>query len=350
MFLTPAAKQLLDANNIEALLALTIEELIVNFSENLQNPPTSQLQAMMSAPRPMHDAVMLETLVNPVVVSSGHIYSQSTILNIMQHEQTPRCPNTREILRENCMVPLPQITLAIAKWKLDHAISQLPAAANSLQLSIKVGCNKIRIYLDGNEAPLHVFLEHMFRGKANNISLQTGTAAGYSASDWSFAWLTRSNKAQLEFWFSAGSLQDEHINDMIGATLQPLQLPLIDNAPALATTSITRLRPREYVTAIENLTITQEQAGLCLMAFLRFATSLRDQHAPGAYFEDTVYACNQAPTYNRRELGLGMFAASSTTSATPTSTGHHTSIAGYSTPYSASQFDPFMTQSNRSHR
>ena len=89
MRLNPRAIILLTENKIDALQALPLEELLDSETlTNYQRACAAPLEALsnngaLTVPVDMIDPVDLESILNPVVVSNGRIFSQETIENLL---------------------------------------------------------------------------------------------------------------------------------------------------------------------------------------------------------------------------------------------------------------------------
>ena len=135
MFLSSEAKKLLDENRIEELQALTFEQLVhpsvfTQYQQYCRDPLTAIPDSMSSVPDDLADPISLDVLQDAVVVSSGHIYSQATILmlwdKMVDGVATFLCPQSREVLNINCFgmtepmqsfIRLPQIDEAVAEFE-----------------------------------------------------------------------------------------------------------------------------------------------------------------------------------------------------------------------------------------
>lgn len=310
MFLSKHAKELLKEKKYAELMALPLAELIDPESAKKVEASTFMLSpnisATQSCPSLAIDAINGETLVNPVAISSGHIFSFQMIDEwIKQHPNNPTCPKTRAPIDPHCLVPLPHITDAIGLWKLkNHLATNPPLNSSDLQLTIRVSGNKFRIIINGNIAPLQMMLDYIFSGHTNNVS----DYPSYTAGDWSFAWATPQTQLKLEMWFPLHALSDDNINALIEQTLAPCDSAPVSDDDVLPTpTSINHLGPRVYVDVVENLFIDSDTAANVLIGFLKEARRLRQEKNPLTIFNGESTK-SHAPIYTQADLrGVGMF-------------------------------------------
>ena len=260
------------------------------------------------------------------------------------------------------MIPLPQISYAIAMWKFEQAIAAHAVAASpdlvpasqplhsstanlfsalnssalnqpsqALSFAFLVGCNKLRLTLNGQHEALHAMLSYLFSEKDNNIGV--GSYASYSAADWSFAWESRNGFTKLEMWFPKRGLTDAEVNMAIMATLQPLNLPPVNDDEPMAEISMQHIRDRAYVTAVPAMDLTQENAANCCIAFIKFARALRESHAPHGNFADAINRHHHAQVQRAVDLGVrafGLTGVASTMHANPSATQSSRAVAASS--------------------
>lgn len=319
MFLSPVAAQLYEEGKFEELKKLPLDQLLdTNSCFKLQNgrfiegpAPVSQASPLMSigGPSVAEDPVSLGILIDPVVISSGHILSRATVNALLATGGC--CPLTRQAIDPNRIIELPQINQALALWRLEKTAESLIGNNGQLGLIVKVSGNKIRILLNGEaQQPLHAYLKQLFSGKNNEIV----DCPGYSAEHLSFVWRVADKETRLEFWFEPAKMPatfseapDFYINNMIQALLKPLNLPPCNDPMEMKT--MARLKEREYVTAVPNIELSVKQAGDCLQGFIEHVSAVRQDLAGGYTITDKVNLSHAAPKGQRVEhagvYGLG---------------------------------------------
>lgn len=125
MRLSDEARRLMLEGKMAELLALPFEKLVHQHDVDEYNALFSREE---SEETPLHslateliDAVTFDTIKDAVVTSSGHIFSQNTILRSMRFFPKPTCPLTRQPLSmlpsDAWYVALPKVNEAIEKYR-----------------------------------------------------------------------------------------------------------------------------------------------------------------------------------------------------------------------------------------
>lgn len=320
MRLSDQAKQLLDTNKILELQALPLENLLhpADYAAYLRICAQPVPDSNHSVAIELLDPVLLAGLVDAVVVSSGHIYSQSTIESLQKNGMPLTCPYTRAVLTQNAYGPdenkasfvhLPQVDAAVAAYRSLLQIAMQPRSEH-YALNFKVSSTKLRILISSstkdNLAWLADFCKSILPDPRSEI-LSTKGSQGYYVEGFGRCWSVAPNLGKVEFWFPIQRLNDEDVNLAIEALLAPLNLPegaLPENAKW---GTIRKLGTREYKDAFPAIEINVAQVKECCASFMQYTTQLtaKLQHA----LNDVVTNTLAAPVTKAVHSGLMLFQA-----------------------------------------
>lgn len=304
MFLSEAAMQLLSQRNFQALRWLPLEQLLAGDAlERLESgeiPFRSQAaSAQASGPSFAVDPIMHYTMKHPVALSSGHILSKENAETLLASD-SPVCPFTKRQLDKTVMYALPQLSLAIARWKFMQAISTYRLSETTGKLIVQVSNDKIRMEVKSQlYTAVTDFLHYYFNGRENNITNYSTPA--YRVEPWSFCWRSRYAESRLEMWFPKGGARDDEMSLFIGDIISAVE----DNqaeGDAPPSRSMSELPDREYLTVYEGV-INKDQLSHLLVAFIRNASQLREsKHESGHVFIDKAIGVYREA---RRSINLG---------------------------------------------
>ena len=329
MYLSREAKELLDGNRIAELQALSFEKLIdassyERYRQHCSDPLSVLARSLGTVPVDLEDSVEMDSMREPVVVSSGHIYSKATIDTLLSGTRPVLCPNTRIALREaffgespkQTAVRLPQIDAAMAHFRrlrdeavgaaagagcgagagagsavaappsvavtrprVDEAIGALEACRGVAQIMLKVSGSKLRIIINSGTdrtalLALRPFFSAAFADKPT--SEINASFAGYRVDGFGRCWQVRPDEARLEFWFPVDNrLTDTEVNDLMDALLRPLAIPSGELPLGVVFGSVKDLAPRDYKNAfIEPMVMSLQKVARCCDSFLRGTEAL----------------------------------------------------------------------------
>ena len=321
----------------------------------------------------MMDPVDLESILNPVVVSNGRIFSQATIEKLLARATRAGefvCPETRDPLRRDCFgstepkqsfVRLPQIDAAlshfralrdaarapvapaalggvlgagvgvagagvgvavvptapevVAKPSLDEAICALSAIETLVNLELKVSGSKLRVIVNGgNPAVLHLLKPVLLAVFNHNPESEIIPGVlSYHVNNFGRCWGDWGEEIRTEFWFPIDKkISDNDVNRLMTALLSPLALPEAPLPPGAVFGSIKDLAPRDYKTAFPAIKMSILDAALCCTCFIQSVGEIAKEKA--FILEDKVYSSGTvlAPA---RHSGLMFFGAAPAVSA-----------------------------------
>ena len=300
MHLSTEAKALLDQNKVAELQALPLARLLnPSVYAEIMSVRARPIAAMAvvgpfySVARELTDPLSLGSLVDPVVISSGQIYSRGSIDELIGRAGRGEavCPNTREPIRRDCyglegarqsFVRLPQIDAVVADFKqtlkIDRAIDALAVAPTLLKLNFKVSRSKLRVEIEpeagSNPEVLKEFLQACFPDARSEIVLtaaQSRAGAGYCVEGYGRCWQANAAHARIDFWFPQDSLSDDDVNEAMSALLDPLALPASEIPPGSVFGSLRTLGVREYKDAFPRMELTQADVAKCCKSFIEFS-------------------------------------------------------------------------------
>ena len=303
MHLSTEAKSLLDENRIAELQALPLARLLnPSVYAELISVSARPIAAMAvvgpfySVARELTDSLSFGSLVDPVVISSGQIYSRGSIDELLSraYREVAVCPNTREPIRRDCFGPegakqsvvrLPQIYAAVANFKqtlkIDRAIDALAVALTPLKLNLKVSRSKLRVEIEpqmgSNPEILKEFLQACFPDARSEIVMtaaQSRAGAGYYVDGYGRCWQANAAHARIDFWFPQDILLDDDVNEAMTVLLDPLALPASEIPPGSIFGSLRTLGQREYKDALPGMELPQADVAKCCKSFIEFSKNL----------------------------------------------------------------------------
>ena len=393
MRLNPRAIILLTENKIDALQALPLEELLDSETlTNYQRACAAPLEALsnngaLTVPVDMIDPVDLESILNPVVVSNGRIFSQETIEKLLARATGAGefvCPETRDPLRRHCFgstepkqsfIRLPQIDAAlshfralrdaarapvapaalggvlgagaagagvgvavvptapevVAKSSLDEAICALSTIEAVVNLELKVSGSKLRVIVkDAKPAVLSLLKPVLLAAFNHNPESEIIPGCpSYHVNNFGRCWGDLGAEIRTEFWFPIDKkISDDDVNRLMTALLRPLALPDAPLPPGAVFGSIRDLAPRDYKTAFPAIKMSILDAALCCTSFLQSVGEIAREKT--FVLEDKVYTSSVAPG-PARHSGL-MFFGAAPAAAAPVSGPSASSVAVPSAP------------------
>jgi len=300
MQLSSLAKNLLNENKIEELQALPLSYLIVTSQydkiiNSIKNPKAALLEdgEFYSVPRELRDHINLDSLEYPVVISSGQIYSRSSVVDILSvaDREVVVCPETREPIRRDCFGPedekqsfvrLPQIDAAVANFKqalkIDRAIDALSFCPTTLKLNFRVSRNILRVEIEpeagSNPEILRAFLQECFPDARSEIIIteaQQRAGMGYIVYGFGRCWRAKESHAIIDFWYPQDTILDEDVNFAMTALLKPLNLPESFIPPGSVFGSLSTLGLAEYKDAFPGINLRTGDVAKCCKSFIEFS-------------------------------------------------------------------------------
>ena len=134
----------------------------------------------------LHDGVSYATLKNPVVISSGHVFSAETVAQLFMTSANPFVHLLKYQLIQQKIVALPQIAYALKMLAFEREVAALD---EKVMFKIVASSNKFRLQYTEPQGGtyLRTLLSKIFEGKQNGIEQLVGVQ-GYSLADWNRAW------------------------------------------------------------------------------------------------------------------------------------------------------------------
>ncbi len=281
MFISEAAKILLLKNDSTSLMTLQTMPLNTllsassyeEYKKACEDPLNAYRDVSASAyscPLNLVDNIVFDTIKDAVVITSGHIFSQSTVSSLRG-----ACPYTRIPITHQ--VRLPVVDEAINQFrslrdaarkdeKREEKKADEKSTAADFTLSIHVSGNKYRLHLNG--AQVAALCNHLEK------AAKVADHVAYAVASWGRAYRLSKNSLQLEFWFPQGELSDEQYQQLFTDTLAALKLPNEPVTVSVPERSPSKLGPRQYATLLARLNISHEQAENCCVSFMRDTAKL----------------------------------------------------------------------------
>jgi len=303
MHLSPEAKALLNENKIVELQSLPLHNLItydqyLNILDLIKNPKVALVKdgGFYSVPRELRDPISLDSLDLPAVVSSGYVYSSSSISKKIASSGRDGvvCPSSQTLLRLDCygidgakqsFVRLPQIDSLVADFKqalkIDRAIDAISFVPATLKLNFRVSRNMLQVQIEpesgSNPEVLRTFLQACFPDKRSEIVVteeQSRAGVGYCVEGYGRCWQANAHNALIDFWYPQDQLLDEEVNYAIDALLKPLSLPAAEIPPGSIFGSLRTLGIHENKDAFPGMELPQADVAKCCKSFIEFSKKL----------------------------------------------------------------------------
>ena len=110
---------------------------------------------------------------------------------------------------------------------------------------------------------------------------------------------------RVELWFPKGYFSNQEANIFVQRITKPLNLPMVEQPEESFTTyDMKRAGDRQYIDAFA-ADVTYQEAGLCLIAFMRLSDEYR--HKNGAFEKEETIQSSQHRLTDRVHLGAGLF-------------------------------------------
>lgn len=330
------AENLLENNTrglVKKLQEMPLEALLD--SHNLRDlnhfdaDPLSKLTSTHSIGPDFICPVSWSTLVKPVVVSSGQIYSEDTVLQLLESGRPFVCPITREPLSRDCYddgrdrlsyIRLPQLNQKILEAReqarraaapkaldcpapsskppvdrpcVDTIIAQVPDALR-VNLRLYVSGAKLRVeilYTDSTvDSNFQEKINQFFRAVLPNTQSQIVPApkkSTYNLVNLGRCWQTIHGYARLEFWFPMPyRITDTQVNQLSSALVSPLALPDAPVADDSLYESIASIGSTDFFLTIPDMEMPLSQALKCCLSFLKATEEVAE--SKGISLQDEV--------------------------------------------------------------
>lgn len=341
MYISEYAQSLLDSGRIEALQALSVEELLpqaINDEINIAfENPNAAVATGDSLPGSFIDCVNLESLKEACVVSSGHIYSRETIRSHIQDlgaaGKEVICPMSRRVLNprlhsRQAYVLLPQIDELLNNFRSLLTQPSAPPLSEMAvgTLSLKTSNCVLTMVIELEPEYCSQFTGFLERRLPNSRVMHwSGSYLMNNHEAFGRCWkIEGSSTYEIDLWFPEKKKKtcpkktfgNHDLNQLLKDFYQILDLPLAQTASSeLNLKNIAAIPDEQYIIALEETPISEGKLVACCDQFLEKTQEIAQER--GWPVQDVVMnspeQANQWVT-----TGSALFVAGSATHTTTT--------------------------------